>query len=64
MTKAALIKEIAKREGKKSQVTIGNIREIIRIIEDIEVETMKKGIKGPLDVLDRGAARKYEKGLK
>lgn len=31
MTKAELIKEICKREGKRSQVSIGNVREIISI---------------------------------
>jgi hypothetical protein len=38
MTKAKLIKEIMRREGKKSQVSIGNVREIISILEDICAE--------------------------
>lgn len=33
-----LIKEICKREGKKSQVTIGNVREVIRHFADIQAE--------------------------
>jgi hypothetical protein len=38
MTKAQLIKEIFRREAGKSSVTIGNVREIICIIEDICAE--------------------------
>ena len=38
MTKAKLIREICLREGKKSQVKIGDVREILSILEDICVE--------------------------
>lgn len=31
---------IAKREGKKSQTSIGNIREILKVIEDLESEAL------------------------
>lgn len=39
-TETELAAEIARREGKKSQVRIGDIREIIRIMGDIQAETM------------------------
>lgn len=38
LTKSQLIKEICKREKKKSSVSIGNVREIISILEDICAE--------------------------
>jgi hypothetical protein len=38
MTLKELASAIAKREGKKSQVKIGDIREILRIIADLMVE--------------------------
>lgn len=37
-TIADITKEIAKREAKKSQVTIGNIREIVGILSDLIYE--------------------------
>lgn len=37
-----LASEIAKREGKKSQATIGDIREILKIFFDITAENMDK----------------------
>lgn len=40
MTKAQLIKEISKREGKKAQVSIGNIREIVSILEQMIAEDL------------------------
>lgn len=41
MTLNKLASEIAKREGKKSQARIGDIREILGIITDIFVESKK-----------------------
>lgn len=38
MNKNQVVKEICKREGKKSQVAIGNVREIVSVIEDIQAE--------------------------
>ena len=38
MPKMKLESAIAKREGKKSQVTIGNIREVIRAMVDLMAE--------------------------
>ena len=42
MTLNALVKEICKREGKKSQVAIGNVREILKCIAEIEAELLVK----------------------
>lgn len=60
MTIQKLASEIAKREGKKSQVSIGNIREILRIFIDIAsdgVELTPKGFeysfKHPLSMISR-----------
>lgn len=38
MTRDQLCSEIAKRENKKVQVPIGNIREVMRILIDMQVE--------------------------
>lgn len=46
-----LAKEIAKREGKKVQVNIAQIKEILRVMKDIfedrpeDVQILQKGIK-------------------
>lgn len=40
MTLNQLASKIAKREGKKSQARIGDIREIIKIIVEIEAEVL------------------------
>lgn len=39
MTKAKLIKMLAAREGKKSQVKIGDIREIVSLLERMLAES-------------------------
>jgi hypothetical protein len=41
MTIQKLASEIAKREGKKSQARIGDIREILGILSDVAVEDMR-----------------------
>lgn len=53
-----LASEIAKREGKKSQVKIGDIREILKIIVKLQIEWidadeahMAMPIDSPLDLL-------------
>lgn len=38
MTLNQLVSAIAAREGKKSQVKVGDIREILRVIADLMVE--------------------------
>ena len=40
MTVTKLASTIAKREGKKSETNIGNIREILGILSDMVVEDM------------------------
>ena len=42
MTIRKLASEIAKREGKKSQARIGDIREILGILSDLVVEEHRK----------------------
>lgn len=39
MTLKDVVQEVVTREGKKSNVAIGDVREIIRILCDIELET-------------------------
>lgn len=42
MTINALASEICKREGKRSQARIGDVREILKIIASIQAEQMMK----------------------
>lgn len=65
MTREELASEIAKREEKKSSVAIGDIREILRIIVDIEVETALAkdgGEKSPVIMFMKEAGKKIKKG--
>lgn len=43
--------KVAEKEGKKVQVSIGNIREITRCLIELEVEHAKRGEKGPLELM-------------
>jgi hypothetical protein len=71
MTLTKLASMIAKREGKKSQARIGDIREILKIlftldaedsINDIEIED---GVRGVIDKeVNRIADRLYKKRTK
>lgn len=36
-----IVSRLARMEGKKSQVTVGNIREVIRCLIDMEIEDLK-----------------------
>lgn len=45
MTMQKLASMIAKREGLKSQVKIGDVREILRVLIDLQVETLEKQFK-------------------
>lgn len=58
MTKDELISKIAKREGKKSQVKIGDIREIVSIIEELEAEYEGQLAGSPLALLAKGSGKK------
>lgn len=51
MTLQQLASLIAKREGKKSQVKIGDVREVLRLICDIDVELSLQGKTGSIDAL-------------
>lgn len=42
MTIRKLVSEIAKREGQKSNVTVGDIREILGILSDIVFEVSRE----------------------
>ncbi len=53
-TVTALCSEIAKREGGKSQVAIGNIREVMRCFADLCVDDSREW----LDVFATYAARR------
>ena len=55
-----LCSEIARREGGKSEVSIGNIREIFRCFADLMAETDKT----PLDILSDYAARRANRRKK
>lgn len=57
MTLNQLASEIAKRERKKSQVKIGDIREILKIMVDMEAESKF----GPADVIFRAAIHQLSK---
>lgn len=55
-----LCSEIARREGGKSQVSIGNIREIFRCLADLMIETDKT----PLDIIASYAANRANRSKK
>lgn len=69
MTINALVKELAKREGKKSQARIGEIRELISILSDLVYEGWEKAEFGePVQVFnsifENGKKRAAKKGKK
>lgn len=61
-----LASRIAALEGKKSEVSIGNIREVIRCIVEIELEDLKSGnaLNSTLAKLFRASVVKYHAHLK
>ena len=68
MTLQKIASEIAKREGKKSQTKIGDIREALRVLVDWDAE-IDPDDNGPLDVLcmlsaDRWWKRKQREAKK
>lgn len=60
MTLNGLCSKIAKKEGKKSIVKVCDIREIMRIIMDIEAQTQRKRIDGPIGVISRGVEKRMK----
>lgn len=69
MTINSLVKELAKREGKKSQARIGEIRELISILSDMVYESLEKdGFGEPVQVFkcifENGKKRAAKKGKK
>lgn len=64
MTRDQLATEISKRENKKVQVSIGNIREVLRILIDMQVEWSEDEMadyeKSPLFVLSEEFRKKVE----
>lgn len=52
---------LAKAEGKKSQARIGDIRELLKLQIQMQVEAAKKLEAGPLDALSEAVAKKLAK---
>lgn len=58
---------IAEHEGKKKEVTIGNIREVLKVLVDLEIEWLmaKTGtVRPPLGSLVSYTMRKYNRDKK
>jgi hypothetical protein len=55
-----LCSELAKREGKQHQVSIGDIRELMRCLADLMAETDKT----PLDIIASYAAQRANRRRK
>jgi hypothetical protein len=60
MTIKQLVSKIAKHEGKKSQTSIGNIREIIKIIIDLN----KDAEGGIADLINTESYKRYKAEMK
>ena len=52
--------QVAQKEGKKSQVKIGDVREVISCLIQLEVEYAAKGEKGPLETMYQEAQNKIK----
>ena len=61
MAMEKLASRIAKREGKRSQARIGDIREILKIIVEMQVEAVGNLAGGPIDALSERVAKKLAK---
>jgi len=63
MTIQKLASELAKREGKKSQTRVGDIRELLKLVCTIEAELMVSGnaAPGPVEVLTEHVNKIAEK---
>jgi hypothetical protein len=60
-----LASKIAKREGKKSQVKIGDVREVLKILADLEFESLlkksRRAVASPLDIIGEQVVKRYKK---
>lgn len=62
MTYRKLSNFIAKIEGKKSQVKVGDVREIMKILVDLRIKYLKGEIEfSVLDILYEESNRKFKK---
>ncbi len=61
MTLMKLASLIARREGKKHQASIGDIREILKVIIDLQIELEQSGCVGPIDTLAGSYAMRVAK---
>ena len=59
LTITALASRIAKREGKKSQAKVGDVREILAILSDMYFE--ENGMRVQMLMLDNGIRRAKRK---
>ncbi len=64
MTVAKIASELAKREGKKSQARIGDIREILKVLVEMEVEALLAPSDSLLQALADRAFKKFKKKSK
>lgn len=64
MTIQRLASQIAKREGKKSQARIGDIREILGIMSDIFHEALERGSVDGMDALVKSGAQRAKRAAK
>ena len=64
MTLNKLASEIAKREGKKSQARIGDIREIIGVFSDICHEELENNSTEPMDLIVATGEKRAKKKKK
>lgn len=62
MTYRKLSNYIAKIEGKKSQVKVGDVREIMKILVDLRIKYMKGEVEfSVLDILYDESTKKFKK---
>lgn len=63
MTIGQLASQLAKREGKKSQARVGDIREILKILVQLEVDAIVTPHDSPLQMLQERANKIANKHL-
>lgn len=60
-----ILKRLAEKEGGKSQVTIGNLREVVSVLEEMVVqERLETGLSEVMSYLWDSTDAKYSKELK